>query len=57
MFERFTEYEHIRLLDEWWERQKFASVTITPVGVALAYANIKRHMPEVEIDSLESFLQ
>lgn len=39
-------------VNEWWKT--FPAAEITPVGVALAYANLKRLLPEVQFVSIDS---
>jgi hypothetical protein len=53
--ERFSQHPNLQLLDEWWG-ENFRSLYMTPVGIVVAYANLRRLLPALGVPPLETVL-
>lgn len=52
---RFGAFERLAKLDDWWA-DDFPIISVTPVGLVLAYAFLKKTSPELRIPTLGSLL-
>ena len=47
-------HDALKSIDLWW--QDLPALQVTPAGVAIGYANLRRHIPEYMTSSVEMFL-
>ncbi len=51
-----SKHEELEKLNDWWNESKLPGMTMTPVGIVLAYSNFHKSLPAVGCPSLPSLL-
>lgn len=51
-----SKQQELKKLNEWWGESKLPGMTMTPVGIVLAYSNFHKVLPTVGCPSLPSLL-